>query len=245
MRVAVVGGTGTAGRHVVDVLSERGHEPVVLSRSRGVDVVSGRGLDAALDGASAVVDAGNVTTLRRTTAERFFGTATRNLLEAERRAGVRHHVALSIVGIDRVDTGYYAGKRLQERLVLEGEVPATVLRATQFHDFPEQVMATSGVGPVRAVPRLRVQPVAGREVGEVLAELACGEPAGRAPDLGGPEEHDLVSLARAVVRARGGRRVVVPLPVPGAAGRAVAAGGLLPGEGARLGRITFQQWLDG
>jgi uncharacterized protein YbjT (DUF2867 family) len=243
VRVAVAGGTGVVGRHVVAVLGEHDHEAVVLSRRDGVDVVSGAGLDRALEGADVVVDVSNVASLRRAVAERFFPAVSRRLLDAGRRAGVRHHVALSIVGIDDVDTGYYAGKRAQEQVLLGGGAPASVLRATQFHEFAEQVMHRSGLGPVRPVPRMQVQPVAAREVAEALVELALGDPVGRAPDLGGPQPHDLVDLARRVVAARGERWRVLPLPVPGAPGRAMAGGALLPGPGARLGRTTFEEWL--
>ena len=242
-RVAVAGGTGVVGRHVVDVLREHGHQPIVLSRRDGVDVRTGAGLPAALDGVDAVVDVSNVVTLRRSVAERFFSDVSRTLLDAGRQAGARHHVALSIVGIDDVDIGYYAGKRAQERVVLAGD-RTSVLRATQFHEFAEQVVERAA-GPVRLVPRMRVQPVAAREVAEALVDLALGDPVGRAPDLGGPEPHDLVDLARRVVAARGSRRRVAPLPVPGAAGRAMASGALLPGPGARQGRTTFDRWLAG
>jgi uncharacterized protein YbjT (DUF2867 family) len=242
-RVAVVGGTGVVGRHVVAVLTERGHDCVVMSRSHGVDVVNGGGLDQALVGTRVLVDVGNITTLRRATAVRWFESATANLLAAAERSGVQHYLLLSIVGIDRVDTGYYAGKRRQEEVALAGQVPVTVLRATQFHEFAEQVMDRGGVGPVRLVPRMRVQPVAAREVAEALSDLVAGDAVRRAPDVGGPEEHDLVDLARRAVAVRGPRRLVAPVPVPGAAGREIAAGALLPGEGARLGRTTFEQWL--
>jgi uncharacterized protein YbjT (DUF2867 family) len=122
VRIAVVGGTGVVGRHVVQAAAEAGHEPVVLARSTGVDLMTGRGLDGALAGAEAVIDASNVQTLSRRRSERFFRAATERLLVAGAGAGVRHHVALSIVGIDRVDFGYYQGKRVQEELVLAGPV---------------------------------------------------------------------------------------------------------------------------
>ena len=238
MRVAVAGGTGVVGRHVVQVLQEQRHEAVVLARSAGVDLVTGSGLQ--LDGVDAVVDCANIATLRRSPAERFFATTTRTLVQAGARAGVRHHVVLSIVGIDRVDTGYYAGKRRQEAEALAGEVPVTVVRATQFHEFAGQVL-DRGAGPVRLVPRMRVQPVAAREAAEVLVEVALGEPAGRAPDLGGPDVHELADLARRVAAARGVR--VLPVRLPGGAGRAMAGGALLPGPGSRHGRTTFDDWL--
>jgi uncharacterized protein YbjT (DUF2867 family) len=237
LRVAVAGGTGVAGRHVVAALSAAGHEPVVLARSTGVDVTTGAGLAAALDGADAVVDVSGVQTLRRRTAVGFFEATTRALLAI----GVPHLVVLSIVGIDDVDSGYYAGKRRQEHLALHG--PSTVLRATQFHEFAGQVMARSGVGPLRMVPQMRVQPVAAVEVGAALAELAVGPPRGRVDDLAGPEVQELPDLARRVLRARRASGRVVALGPPGALGRALAGGGLLPGPGARLGTVTFDDWL--
>jgi uncharacterized protein YbjT (DUF2867 family) len=241
-RVAVAGGTGVVGRHVVEALRTAGCEPVVLARSTGVDLVSGRGLDAALPGVRAVVDVSNVATQRRAASVGFFTAATSALLAAGARAGVQHHVVLSIVGVDRVDTGYYAGKRAQEELVLSGGVPATVLRATQFHEFAEQVLALAK-GPVAPVPAMRVQPVAAREVGEHLAALALDAPQGRAPELAGPEVHELTDLVRRLLRARGSRRRVLPLRGPTAASRAVVGGALLPtGPGPRE-QQGFDAWL--
>lgn len=242
MRVAVAGGTGAVGRHVVDALQADGHEPVVLARSHGVDIRTGLGLDDALAGVEAVIDVSNVTTVSRRASVQFFTAASTNLLAAGRRTGVGHHVALSIVGIDRVEYGYYEGKRRQEELVLDGPVPASVLRATQFHEFPGQLLVRAP-GPVAPVPRMRMQPVAAREVAAALVECAAGPPVGRAPDLGGPEEHDLVDLVRRLLKARGERRRVVPLWLPGAGARAMREGGLLVDASARRGSETFDEWL--
>ena len=241
-RIAVAGGTGVVGRHVVEALRAAGCEPVVLARSTGVDLVTGAGLDAALSGVQAVVDVANVATQRRSAAMGFFTAATSALLAAGARAGVRHHVVLSIVGVDRVDTGYYAGKRAQEELVRNGDVPWTVLRATQFHEFADQVLGLVG-GPVAPVPAMRVQPVAAREVGEHLAELVRGAPQGRAPELAGPQVHELTDLVRRLLRARGARRFVLPLRGPTAASRAVTGGALLPTGAGPRGQQTFDAWL--
>lgn len=240
MRVAVAGGTGLIGRHVVSLVEQAGHEPVVLTRSRGVDITTGAGLSAALAGTEVVIDVSNVATLSKKRSVRFFTTGTTRLLEAGTRAGMRHHLALSIVGVDRVGWGYYAGKLSQEELIRNGDLPWTVLRATQFHEFAEQLLARSP-GPVVVVPRLRVQPVAAREVAARLVELALGPAVGRAPDMAGPQERELVELVRQVVRARGRRRLVVPVPVPGAAAR----GGLLPAgqDDYTRGRQSFEDWL--
>ncbi len=241
-RVAVAGGTGLVGRLVVEALRGNGHDVVVLARSAGVDLASGRGLAGALDGADEVVDVSNVTTTRRAASVAFFEAATRHLLAAGERAGVRHHVVLSVVGIDRVPLGYYAGKQRQEDLALAG--PATVLRATQFHEFAGQLLAGSPFGGrLPVVPRMLVQPVAAREVAAALARLVPAAPAGRVPDLAGPRQEQLVDLARRLLRARGSRRPVLGVPLPGRAGRAAAGGGLLPeGPGPR-GVETFDDFL--
>ncbi len=223
MRIAVAGGTGVVGRHVVDVVRRRGHEPVVLSRSTGVDLVSGVDLARHLAGVHAVVDVSGTTQQKRRAAEEFFGGVTARLLAAEVAAGVGHHVTLSIVGVDDVETGYYAGKRRQEQVLLAGPVPWSLLRATQFHEFAEQALGFAQVGPLSMVPRMRTQPVAAAEVAEALVDLAVGDPVGRAPDLAGPEEHELVDLARRVAACRRPRRRVVPVPLPGAGGRAMRA----------------------
>ncbi len=241
MRVAVAGGTGLVGRHVLALLEQAGHEAVPLARSRGVDLTTGTGLDAALSGAEVVVDVSNVTTLSKKRSVRFFTDATTRLLEAGTRAGVRHHVALSIVGIERVGLGYYAGKLRQEELIRAANLPWTVLRATQFHEFTEQLLARSP-GPLVLVPRMRVQPVAVREVAAQLVALALGPAVGMAPELAGPQVHELVDLVRQVVSARGRRRWVVGLRVPG--GGAAASGGLLPsGTDYTRGNQSFEEWL--
>lgn len=240
MRVAVAGGTGLIGRHVVSLIEQGGHEPVVLARSRGIDITTGAGLPAALAGAEVVIDVSNVATLSKKRSVRFFTNGTTQLLKAGNQAGVRHHLALSIVGIDRVGWGYYAGKLAQEELIRDGDLPWTVLRATQFHEFAEQLLARSP-GPLVVVPRMRVQTVAAREAAARLVELALGPAVGQAPELAGPQVREMVELVRQVVRARGRRCLVVPLPVSGAAAR----GGLLPvaeSDYTRGGQ-SFEDWL--
>jgi uncharacterized protein YbjT (DUF2867 family) len=142
-----------------------------------------------------------------------------------------------------VDTDYYAGKRLQERVLAEGEVPWSVLRATQFHEFAEQVLHFVTLGPFSLVPRMLSQPIAAREVAAALVEIAEGESVGRAPDLAGPERLQMVDLARRLSRARGLGRRVVPVRAPGAAGRAMRSGALIPAGDRPRGRVTFDEWL--
>ena len=242
--IAVAGGTGLVGRLVVEEVRRAGATPVVVARSAGVDLTTGAGLDAALDGVDAVVDVSNVTTLGARRSVAFFEAATGHLLAAGERAGVRHHVALSIVGCDRVDLGYYRGKRRQEELVAAGPVPWTVLRATQFHEFAGQLVDRSPA-PLAMAPRMLCQPVAAAEVAAALVATALGAPRGLAPDLGGPAPERMDRLVRRELRRRGAHRLVVPLPMAGAAGRQVREGGLLPGPGATLGTQTFDAWARG
>lgn len=243
MKIAVAGGTGLVGRLVVDAARERGHDVVVLARAEGVDLTTGAGLTGRLAGVDAVIDATNKVAHKRAEAEAFFGGVTRTLLAAESEAGVGHHVALSIVGIDDVASDYYAGKRLQERLIVEGAVPWTVLRATQFHEFAEQALGFVRIGPFSFVPRMLSQPVAAREVAQALVDLAEGPPAGRAPELAGPERLQMVDLARRFSKARGLGRRVVPVRLPGAAGKAMRSGALVPASDGQRGRTTFTEWL--
>jgi uncharacterized protein YbjT (DUF2867 family) len=240
-RIAVAGGTGMVGRHVVDRIRALGHEPVVLARSTGVDVVAGTGLSEALTGVETVIDVTNVTTVARSAAVAFFETATAHLLAAEQEVGVRHHVLLSIVGIDRVDFGYYLGKRRQEEVALAGPVPVSILRATQFHEFAGQLLDRGG--PIAVVPVMLSQPIAADEVAGALVDLALTEPTGLAPELAGPEQHQMPDLVRRVRDARGSRRPVLSLRVPGRVGAAMAHGGLLPRDDGPRGRQTFAEWL--
>ncbi len=245
MKIAVAGGTGMVGRHVAEALRRAGHEVVVLARSRGVDIVAGDGLDEALAGVGAVVDATSAPEMDAEAARQFFGTATRNLLAAEERVGVGHHVALSIVNVDGVEgNGHFAGKRLQEEIVVSGPVPHTILRATQFHEFAGVVAGWMREGDVTVVPPLLVQPVAAADVADALAELAVGEPKGRVEDVAGPETHDFVDMARRTFEARGERVRIVPKWGDAPFGVEMAGNVLLPGPEARILPTTFDEWLD-
>ena len=243
MRIAVAGGTGQVGRHVSAAARERGHDVVVLTRGNGVDLVTGAGVAQALQRADAVIDVASVTTLNARESVAFFDATTRTLLDAEARAGVGHHVALSIVGIDRAPEGYYAGKLAQERLVESGDSGWTIVRATQFHEFAEQIYQRARIGPFHLAPKMRTQPISAHEVGEHLVSLAEAGPVGRARDLAGPREESLVNMVRGLARARGSRAWIPAIPLPGASGRAQRDGSLLPGPDAVLGTQTYAQWL--
>ncbi len=241
MRIAVAGGTGWAGTSVVRALSASDVDVVVLARGTGVDLSTGQGLAARLEGVDALVDVTNIKTQRRRAATAFFEATTSTLLEVEKAAGVPHHLVLSIVGCDRVDLGYYRAKRRQEELVLAGPVPATVLRATQFHEFAAQMLAARG--PLVLAPKMLCQPVALDEVAEHLSVLAMGDPHGRAVDMAGPRTERMDEMVVRLGRQRGDRRPKVRVGMPGKAGRQIKDGGLLPLDGGLLGEVTFDEWL--
>ena len=243
MDIAVAGATGTIGAEVVRVAAARGHGVRALSRATGVDVREGSGLENALRGSDAVVDVLGVVTQSTAKSVAFFEETTAQLLEAERRVGVGHHLALSIVGVHHAPSGYYAGKVAQELAVEAGEIPWTILRATQFHDFAAQMFARTAMGPVHPVISARVQPVDIAELATRIVDLVERGPSGRAVDFAGPREEELGAMMRAWGR-RQGRRVWMPrVLLPGAMGTAMRDGSLMPGQDADLGRVTFEAWL--
>ncbi|MFC5834595.1 SDR family oxidoreductase [Nonomuraea insulae] len=243
MRIAVAGATGNIGSLTATALKRDGHDVVGISRSLGVNLQTGEGLDAALAGVDAVVDATNGQAATEEETVAWFGALTANLLAAEERAGVRHHVLLSIVGIDRVaGNAHYAGKREQERLVAAGPVPWTIVPATQFHDFAEMVASWTEQDGAASIAPLLVQPIAPADVAEILAEIAVGEPHGRYADVAGPGPQDLVDMARRTHQARGREVRLVPT-WSGMFGLSMAGDVLLPGEGARIAPTTFEEWL--
>lgn len=244
MKIAVAGGTGVVGSHVVTALLAAGHEPVVLARSTGVDLLTGDGLADRLGDVGAVIDVTGPSSSSKGRATRFFTTTTANLLRAEQTAGVRHRVLLSIVGIDVTPFGYYQAKVAQEEAVRAGHVDWTIVRAPQFHEFAAQLVDRAGLGPVVAVPRMRSAPMAAAEVGEVLADLAAGEPRGRTGDLAGPEVAEMPDLVRRLLEHRGSRRKVVPLKIPGEAGRRMSSGALVAADPWITGTQGFDQWLE-
>ncbi|MDQ1698600.1 MAG: hypothetical protein QOG34_463 [Frankiaceae bacterium] len=244
MRIAIAGGTGVVGGYAADAAEAAGHDVVVLTRHSGVDVARGEGLSAALEGVEVVIDTLNLLTLKGSATKEFFVTTSRNLQDAAARQGVAHLVSLSIVGIDRAPSyPYYQAKLAQEATVTKGKVPVTILRATQFHEFPVQMMRWLRRGRLAFVPRLRSQPVAARTVGEHLIRLATERPGGTI-ELAGPEVHDIADLARRYAAAHEPQIRVIGLPVPGKYGRQVRAGALLATDGATIDGPTFDQWLS-
>jgi uncharacterized protein YbjT (DUF2867 family) len=243
LRIAVAGASGNIGILTVAALEHQGHDVVRISRSAGVDLVTGEGLDAVLNGVDAVVDVTNLPASDRAEAVAHFGAATRNLLAAERSAGVRHHVLLSIVALDRIKgNAHYAGKREQESIVSAGALPWTIVPATQFHDFPATVTSWTERDGVAMIPPLLMRPIAPADVADVLAEVVVGDPRGRYVDVAGPETQDLVDMARRTNEARG--RAVRLVPTwSGLFGVEWAGNVLLPADDARIATTTFDAWL--
>jgi uncharacterized protein YbjT (DUF2867 family) len=250
-KIAVAGATGTLGSHVVDVLKAAGHDVVAISRSGGVDVVTGDGLADALDGVERIIDAASGPSPEQGAATEFFTTAARNLQVAGEKAGVKLIVVVSIIGCDRFTAGYNVAKVAHERATLSGPIPARVLRAAQFHEFVPLLVAWGTQGEVSHVPNWRTQPVAARTVAEALAELATNGSApdpgseGAIPEIAGPREERLVELAKLLVARRGDGVKVEGASDPDDPDRErFETGALLPGPDANLAGPTFEQWLD-
>jgi uncharacterized protein YbjT (DUF2867 family) len=252
-KIAVAGATGRVGRHVVDVLRAGGHDVVAMSRSSGVDVVTGEGLAKALAGVECVIDATSVPSPDQETATKFFTAAARNLQKAGERAGVRQIVVVSIIGIDRFTAGYMAAKIAHERAMRSGPIPIRILRAAQFHEFIAQLVEWGRRGEVSYVPKMRIQPVAARAVAQALADLATGPESAPAPgssgarilEIAGPREENLVNLATLLVARRGDPVRIEGVSDPADPDRDLyEAGALLPGPDAILAGPTFEEWLD-
>jgi uncharacterized protein YbjT (DUF2867 family) len=244
MKIAVAGATGRVGRHVVDLLEDGGHDVVAMSRSSGVDVVTGEGLAEALAGVECVIDAASGPSPDEQAATEFFTAAARNLHASGERAGVRRMVVVSIIGCDRFSGGYNAAKVAHERAMLSGPVPARVLRAAQFHEFVAQLVEWGRRGEVSYVPKMRTQLVAARTVAEALTELATS-PEATISEIAGPREESLVEMAELLAARRGD-----PVRIEGMSDPAdpdsdlYETGALLPGPNATLAGPTFEEWVN-
>lgn len=232
------------GRHVARLLAERGHEVRVLSRrapEHRVDLRTGAGLDAALDGCEVVVDAANEPPVGRGPSVLVDGG--RNLVAAGAAAGVRHHVVVSIVGCDALPLRYYRRKIAQEQAALDGPVPCTIVRATQCHELLDAVLGATARLGVLPLPSLPLAPIAALEAGAAVADVAEGPPRGRV-EVAGPEVRDARDLARAWAAARGRRLAVSPMPLPGRLGRELRTGALLSPRADVRGRMGFEAWMQ-
>ena len=249
-KIAVAGATGRVGHHLVDLLEDAGHEVVAISRSNGVDVITGEGLVEALAGVDCIIDAATGPSPEQAAATEFFTAAARNLHEAGGAAGVRQMVVVSIIGADRFTAGYGAAKLAHEHAALAGPIPVRILRASQFHEFVEQLVQWGTQGNVSYVQRMRTQPIAARSVAQALADLAIGAPADARPatpiaEIAGPREERLVELARLLVARRGDGVEVREATGEDDPDREVFEdGGLLPGADAVPAGPAFEDWLD-
>jgi uncharacterized protein YbjT (DUF2867 family) len=246
-KIAVTGATGRLGQPLVEILEAQGHEVVSISRSKGVDVISGEGLAEALDGVDVIVDAATGPSPDQQEATDFFTTSARNLHEAGEAAGVKRAVLVSIIGIDKFSTGYNAAKQAQEKAWLSGSIPTRIVRAAQFHEFVPQLLDWGRQGDVAYLPTMNTQVVAARTVAEVLAQLATlpdSAPAtGPTLEVAGPRAERLAELARTVVEHRGESLRVEETTEFFDESDLYDSDAPLPGPGAKLAGPTFEEWL--
>ena len=246
-KIAVAGATGRVGRQLVDILAAEGHDVVGMSRSQGVDIITGDGLAQALEGVDAVVDAATGPSPEQQAATEFFTTAARNLQEAGQQAGVQRIVVVSIIGSDRFAGGYGAAKVAHEQATLSGPIPARVLRAAQFHELVAQLMEWGARGEVIQVPRMRTQLVAASAVAQALADLATtanGHSSDPILEIAGPREERLVEMAKLLATSRGDATPIEEVSDPADPAQAMYdSGALLPGPYAILAGPTFPEWL--
>lgn len=244
MKIVVIGGTGLIGSKLVDLLRKRGNEVVAAAPNTGVNTITGEGLAAALAGADVVVDVANSPSFEDAAAMEFFQASGRNLIAAEKAAGGRHHVALSIVGAQRMtDSGYMRAKAAQEGLVRASGIPYSILQSTQFFEFIERIAKSALDGDVYRLSPALMQPIVSDEVVAALAEIALGAPFNGAAEIGGPEAVPLDELAREVLSAREDPRQVVADAHARYYGAELNDQSLIPGPNARHGSLTFGDWL--
>jgi uncharacterized protein YbjT (DUF2867 family) len=244
MKIVVIGGSGRIGSNVLRRLVAQGHDPVPASPATGVDTITGEGLADVMIGADVVVDVSNAPVWDDDAVLDFFTTSTRNVLAAERDAGVGHHVAVSIVGADRLpDSGYLRAKVAQEAEITARTIPYTILRATQFFEFLPQIVEAGAEGDSVRLPTGLMQFVGADDVAATVAELATGAPVGGRVELGGPEALGIDAWARRLFAASGDERTVVGDSHARYFGTELHGGELTPGDGARIGTIDFESWF--
>ena len=245
MKIVVVGGTGRLGSQVVAELQRRGHDVVAAAPSTGFDTISGAGVAEGVAGAQVVVDVSNAPSFEAEAVLQFFTTSTGTLLEAERAAGAGHHVLLSIVGADRApDSGYMRGKVAQEQLVVDGGVPYTIVRATQFFEFLSGIADSNTTDGTVRLPSANLQPIAVGDLAVAVADVVEGSPANAVLEVAGPEAVGLDELARRVLSATGDPRPVVTDDSVPYFGAQIDDATLTPGPGARIAPTRLDDWLS-
>jgi uncharacterized protein YbjT (DUF2867 family) len=244
MKLVVIGGSGLIGSKLVRKLREHGHEAVAASPDSGVNTLTGEGLAEALKGASVVVDVSNSPSWEDAAVMKFFETSTRNLLASEAAAGVGHHVALSVVGTDRLsESGYFRAKIAQEKLIKGSPIPYSIVHATQFFEFLKGLADISVVGDKVRLPPVLFQPMAADDVASAVGRIAVGPPVNGTVEIGGPEQFRLDELVRRRLATLKDPREVIADPKALYSGAKVSARTLVPGNNARLGETRFETWL--
>jgi uncharacterized protein YbjT (DUF2867 family) len=244
LKIVVIGGSGLIGSRLVPKLRENGHEAVAASPNSGVNTLTGEGLAEALKGASVVVDVSNAPSWEDAAVMNFFETSTRNQLAAEAAAGVGHHVALSVVGTERLlASGYFRAKMAQENLIKGSSIPHSIVRATQFFEFVKGIVDFSTNGNEVRLSNVFIQPMAADDVASAVARIATGSPINGTVEVGGPEEFRLDELARQALAAWNDPREVVADSRAGYYGIAVSEKALVPDDGAQLAETRFADWL--
>ena len=240
MKIVVIGGSGLIGKKLVSKLKEKGHEVIAASPSTGVNALTGEGLAEALKGAAVVVDVANSPSFEEAATLNFFETSGRNLAAAEKKAGVKHHIALSVVGTDLLaDKGYFRGKQAQEKLIKSGPIPYTIVQSTQFFEFLGSFVQQDG----EAMPVGHVQPIAAEDVATILADVALAPPLNGTIEIAGPEQLPLFELAQKYLKGTGDTRTVVGDPKAQYFGYVLSENTLVPKGKARIGSTSFENWL--
>jgi uncharacterized protein YbjT (DUF2867 family) len=245
MKIVVIGGRGLIGSKLVGNLQEYGHDAVAADLGSGVNTLTGAGLAEALDGAAVVIDVSNSPSFEDAAALDFFETSTRNLLDAEVAAGVGHHVALSVVGVDRLPaSGYFRAKVAQENLITGSSVPYSIVHATQFFEFIDRIAETATDGDTVRLAPVLIQPMAADDVASAVGSIAVGSPLNGVVEVAGPEQFRLDELVRRRLRAHNDPREVVIDPRARYFGAELDERTLVPDDGARLGPTHFADWLN-
>jgi uncharacterized protein YbjT (DUF2867 family) len=244
MKIVVIGGSGLIGSKLVNKLREHGQEAVAASPNSGVNTLTGEGLAEVLKGASVVVDVSNSPSWEDAAVLKFFETSTRNLLTYEAAAGVGHHVALSVVGTDRLsESGYFRAKIAQEKLIEGSPIPYSIVHATQFFEFLKGLADISADGDKVRLPPVLFQPMAADDVASAVGRIAVGSPVNGTVEIGGPEQFRMDDLVRRRLAALKDPREVIADPKARYSGATISERTLVPGKDARLGQTTFETWL--